>query len=369
MKIHIYSFFVMAMTFSYGCALETFFDKNEYATVDAWQCALPDDARVVVDAFWQKHMDPFLRRNDLWLSDPEFNVKNVLYDVSNELPQKKISEIVFKLGSASCPIYKNLRRHLHDCGCAIIKADEKTIVFMIPGLQGYVCKMPGYIFSFLYAKRQHNIARVISAYKMAHYIDKHNIQDYVMVPRKFLYHLPGKPNDVCDENYIVFSEFIDGTEYSLHENISHEKIDALLALMFNFGLDDIYTDNLLIDAHGRFCFIDTEGFIGIEMEENIAAFIKNYRNVYNALSCSISAIADFWKDRDKNVGSLSNAKRLYQLKIGLRAVKAMKDFFPSQKEYVINRILHYKKIVKNEFFACTNNTYFLKENINRNFYL
>jgi hypothetical protein len=106
-------------------------------------------------------------------------------------------------------------------------------------------------------KRQ-NISRVLKAHCLQNIIYDNDMKG-LKVPKKYLYHIPGTPLELTDENYLVVVEKINcaphGESYS---RASKEQISHLLHLTANAHFLDTADGNIEMDQDGNLVLLDTE---------------------------------------------------------------------------------------------------------------
>ncbi len=134
--------------------------------------------------------------------------------------------------------------------------------------------LPGYILKLTVQSKNcskandRNISRVTGATQMRDYCTQHNFE-FIVIPKKYLYHIPGKNPDLNDNNYIVVAEKLDIMDAKQSEqNLIHctnTAISQLKTLIKRFGYKDVWFDNIRIMFNGgKITIIDTEQFKGFD---------------------------------------------------------------------------------------------------------
>ncbi len=94
-----------------------------------------------------------------------------------------------------------LKRH------GVILTDTTRRHGHVPALPGYIIKGGRHGEKAARRKRT-NIGRIAGAEKLRAIVQELGAT-HVRIPRKWLYHLPGMPSEVCDDNYVVVVERMD----------------------------------------------------------------------------------------------------------------------------------------------------------------
>lgn len=162
-----------------------------------------------------------------------------------------------------------------------------------------------------------NISRVFYNQKIKMCVQENNLH-HVRIIKKYLYHIPGKPAELCDDNYIVivedlskllstnknrlFADFMEsigrrdklGTDILAVNPVYEELLTELVQVITYAGLWDLNEHNVyLIEEDGilKWAFIDTEkpGFGGSEDE---SFFHKNYTEFVKNAECGIDGLSE-----------------------------------------------------------------------------
>lgn len=100
---------------------------------------------------------------------------------------------------------------------------------------------------------KYGIKRVENAEKLKKFIETAKLCS-LSVAQKYLYHIPGAPEELLDENYLVIAKEVkDGKE-----EMSAEQAAQLYHLGYEGGLEDIEPSNYIITKNGQLVVIDTE---------------------------------------------------------------------------------------------------------------
>ncbi|MFH1253927.1 MAG: hypothetical protein V1646_00680 [bacterium] len=163
-----------------------------------------------------------------------------------------------------------------------------------------------------------NISRVFYNQKIKRFV-KENGLNHVRLIEKYLYHIPGKPEALCDDNYIVvvedvskflatnknrlFSDFMEssrlkdnsGTDILAVRSVYEELLTELVQVITYVGLWDLNEHNVyLIEEDGilKWAFIDTEkpGFGG---SEDKSFFQKNHDEFMRNASTGIDGLSEW----------------------------------------------------------------------------
>lgn len=230
--------------------------------------AAPQDVQHMLNCFWRGHMESFMvQRDDI--------MRMALHDnVSPVAMSDPINTSTAKDTSAMIKVYRELYSNLIHVGCTVFKCDAKTLVMSISGLDGYVCKMPGYKASFSMRSIQHHVRRVFLAHKLSRYCEKNNLLDCVKVPVKYVYRLPGCEDFLCTEQYLVVAQRCNITKINSYDQLPLKHVQALVDIVGTFGLDDLTGDNVGIDECGRVVFIDTEDDIWGRSLQDMKLFVS-----------------------------------------------------------------------------------------------
>ena len=115
--------------------------------------------------------------------------------------------------------------------------------------------------------RTMNISRLFGYERIANCIKKNKFK-HIVLPKKYLYHVPGRPWELADENYMVIAERIAGIELDKYMDICKKKkqkcrfTQEVANEVFTCVWESIIFNpdhkNILFTKNGKFAFIDTE---------------------------------------------------------------------------------------------------------------
>lgn len=104
-----------------------------------------------------------------------------------------------------------------------------------------------------------NIRRIINAEKIDSIIKENNLK-HVIVPKKYLYHIPGKGDRLINSNYLVFAQKLNLIEKG-YSSLPQDAINEALLIIKKMGMCDGQSKNLPITETNKIAFIDTEPFL------------------------------------------------------------------------------------------------------------
>lgn len=105
-------------------------------------------------------------------------------------------------------------------------------------------------------QKHRNVSRIIGAQRIQDTIRKYNL-NHVFVPKKYLYRIPGRPDDISDDNYIVVAERVGGVPLDSCL-VKQEVANEIFRCTWESTIYNPSSKNILITPRGRFAFIDTE---------------------------------------------------------------------------------------------------------------
>ncbi|HBS48016.1 TPA: hypothetical protein DEO28_02610 [Candidatus Dependentiae bacterium] len=148
--------------------------------------------------------------------------------------------------------------------------DHIQIICRHSDLPGFILKM-ALSTSTNASANNRNISRVVGVNLISDYIKRKNFK-HVMVPKKYLYHLPTHSEDLNDDNYVVFAEELqilsDGESETLFSQIDRHALKELKEIIKKFGYKDFSFDNIRITSNGgKITIIDTEQFKGFDTSD------------------------------------------------------------------------------------------------------
>ncbi len=129
------------------------------------------------------------------------------------------------------------------------------------------CKMPFADLSFfeylaLKVKRKlttyQGVSRVPTMLRLQEWIAAHPESRFV-APASYLVHIPGRPRELSDKNYVVIEEWIDGIGTARdHPKLVLEAVPELREASTYSGLWDIFPEQFVITKEYKIACIDTE---------------------------------------------------------------------------------------------------------------
>ena len=152
------------------------------------------------------------------------------------------------------------RCDLIDAGCHFLKDDFRVIAIHPDHPEWIIKAVPPQHSHRVFAKAI-NVGRVRSAQHIAQVIEKYHLR-HIIVPQKYLYHLPGTPYKLTDHNYLVVAQKLDLVDDKLvplmWDLLNVEQEDELAKVIKKVGYFDVSEDNICFTTDGKIAFIDTE---------------------------------------------------------------------------------------------------------------
>ncbi len=149
---------------------------------------------------------------------------------------------------------------LEEAGCRFLK-DDFRVIAIHPDFPDWIIKAVPPSHSHSVFARAINVGRVRGAQQIAQVIERYNLQ-HIIVPQKFLYHLPGTPYKLTDENFLVVAQRLDLVDEELMPRmwdiLNVEQEDELAKVIKKVGYFDVSEDNICFTTDGKIAFIDTE---------------------------------------------------------------------------------------------------------------
>ncbi len=152
---------------------------------------------------------------------------------------------------------------LERAGANFIKKKDQ-IVATHSSMEGWILKALPYANSYKVSPFSDtlNLGRVLWAKKIQHLIEKKDL-GHLMVPKKYLYHIPGRKQHLSDANYIVVAQWVDvvdqETNMQLWKNVTEEQEKEIICIIKKMGFLDATFDNIRFTTDGeKLAFIDTE---------------------------------------------------------------------------------------------------------------
>lgn len=110
-------------------------------------------------------------------------------------------------------------------------------------------------------KRNRNLSRILTAHTMRTFVEANHF-GHIIIPRKYLYHLPGTSHNLVDSNYLVVAEKM--TLLGKEENrvgmshLSAQQIGEVFKTIQAAGYYDAHLCNICLTHEKKITFIDTE---------------------------------------------------------------------------------------------------------------
>ncbi len=172
------------------------------------------------------------------------------------LPKGTLKENADKLFSDK-KILKALRyqqkERLEAGGFKLFSNTWGNVIALHPDLEGWVIK-----YGNRFPAVTSNIRRITYAERIRVYAKTHQIPEIVL-PKKYLYHLPGQKDKLSNKNYLVFSEKLELNKKG-DKPPSREAIHKICKMIKRLGLGDMHPDNFSIVGDNKLAIIDTEPF-------------------------------------------------------------------------------------------------------------
>lgn len=163
--------------------------------------------------------------------------------------------------------------------------DKRKIVAMHPALSGYLVKT--YLDCHHLARSDWKIwlHRVVGAKSVQACLDRHDFNDIMKVPQKWLYPLPAKPKPDLDpglrrEFMLVVEDMHPLKEIKnkqKYKRITREQLDALYTVLKeNLLHDSIYIHNIPFCKDGKIAFLDLEHHNSTSRRVRYERLTKNF---------------------------------------------------------------------------------------------
>ena len=139
---------------------------------------------------------------------------------------------------------------------------DHTHVMMHPQVPGLLIKyMPAGTKKVGLFTTRRNIGRIIVAKQIADLIEEQSLQN-ITVPQKWLYHIPGRRDDLDDNNYLVVAEKLDILDEETNalqwRGINTDQEAEIRLVIKETGFHDVLPENICFTADGQLAFIDTD---------------------------------------------------------------------------------------------------------------
>lgn len=146
--------------------------------------------------------------------------------------------------------------------------------------------MPGYVVKLGRANRVHqHVSRIWMAEAVRTVIAEHGLE-HVTIPEKYLYHLPGRPTELVDDNYAVISEKVecssDRHNRTKLRQLPIETVKEILTIIEEVVYNDPSPSNIRVLGDGEtVAIIDTEK-IHWKRNWDIARCVKQFMTYLGA---------------------------------------------------------------------------------------
>lgn len=127
-------------------------------------------------------------------------------------------------------------------------------------------KLPGY-----WIKR--DINRIGNAEKLETVIQENKL-NLITVPNKYLYHIPGKPDALTSENYLVISQEVLSDQGEKKLSLKHAQ--QLCTVMLKANLHDLHPKNYIQQKDGTLAIIDTDS-VAMPSKEQLVALESDWK--------------------------------------------------------------------------------------------
>ena len=147
--------------------------------------------------------------------------------------------------------------------------------------------LPGYFVKY-------GVERVKWAQKLRDLIAQHGFT-HLVIPKKYLYHVPGKPTDLRSPNYVVVAQKLERDRTDSGKVITKQMVQELMVLIFETQMKDHHSNNLFVTADGLLAMIDTgkESFYPYWVWRTKEPY--NDADIYNSIALLIDKRGKFLK--------------------------------------------------------------------------
>lgn len=203
------------------------------------------------------------------------STKDLDFIASHSLPQGPIKNKLDNIFAKT----SNITKALEAAKFKFLKKDNQ-IVAEHPDLAGFLIKaLPEKTFKITILSNNLNLRRVEIADRITKTIKKHNLSK-VMVPKKYLYHIPNTKNDLNDRNYIVVVEKLDLIDAQENQkamkNLTYQQREEILLVIEKVGLFDTRSNNIVFTKQGVIAFVDTEPRWDFNKIPFLSKIFRNY---------------------------------------------------------------------------------------------
>lgn len=197
-------------------------------------------------------------------------------------------------------------------GCDFLRREGK-IVAIHPGMKNYIIKAINYhheTFGSVIIRTFHknrNLQRIAVNEKIKECIKKNNLR-HIVTPQKYLYHIPGRPHDLNDMNYIVISEKLElfcknCNRHQFGHHATPVQRAEILTVIRYVGYGDSHLDNICFLKNGKIAIIDTEPHGSVDF----LSVLPGFDRATHALSVKVGE--DLFKEECKKVAQASVEQR------------------------------------------------------------
>ena len=174
--------------------------------------------------------------------------------------------------------------------------------------------LPGYLVKY-------GIDRIHGALLLQSIIDDHGF-NHVVVPKKYLYKIPGNPEKLVSSNYLVIAEKLEREQNDEKKQITEDMVREFLVLIIEAEMKDHHCNNVFVTTDGKMAMIDTgkESFYPWWVWHKKRSYTS--ADVFNSIALLIDKHGKFLK---KNMVS----QEAYWL-----VVKTLADFIEQQADKV-----------------------------------
>lgn len=207
---------------------------------------------------------------------------------AHQLPEGPIKKILDKTFFS----FKDPHIAFKWAGCNFLRSKGK-IVAIHPLIPNYVLKAINYSNETFFDKiirtfhSNRNIYRVAVNEKIKECIKLYNLQ-HIITPQKYLYHIPGRPDNFSDANYIVISEKLDllckncNKHYFMFHATNDQKREIEIVIRA-IGYGDSHLENICVLKNGKIAIIDTEPHGTVDA----FTFFPGFNKAVHALSSKV----------------------------------------------------------------------------------
>lgn len=173
-------------------------------------------------------------------------------------PLRKQAELILNNPTiVNAIIYRNTKK-LRQAGFTLHKTFCGNIIAEHPQLPGWVIKGPRPPF-IRHLGIFKNISRINGAEELRNIIKQLNVEDKIIIPKKYLFHFSHHNKKLSDNNYCVISQKIPIADTPL-TCIAPKDLETLLQVITLSKFFDPRINNFCLTQDGAIAIIDTEKF-------------------------------------------------------------------------------------------------------------